>query len=796
MTSLCRLKLEPGTMTSALDRRSAAFVCLLMATLGYLLLALAPPTQSQTSVERRVALVIGNGSYVYSPTLKNAINDGRAMTRLLTQLGFEVFSGIDVNRDAMEDLIASFTEKVQNADVALTFYAGHGIQVDGRNYLLPVDAKLERRADVRRLIDAQWLVEEAGRAKRLALVILDACRDNPLAGLLQTKERSLGVGRGLTMIQHQPPNTLVAYATAADATAADGAGDNSPYTTALLQHLPTPGLEIGLTFRRVRDTVITRTDGRQQPFTYGSLGGEELYLVPKSVPVPPPVAVPSVDYDGRDRTAFDTVRDSSRAEDFAVFLRSYPESALAPFARSRLEELRTRQPQAALTPPTAPQPRVEPAPRVPIPVPVPSAVESPLPAQIEVALRLGRTDWVRLQQALTALGFNTGGSDGRPGPNTRRAIGNWQKSKDQEITGYLSPLQRDLVLAEAQPKLAALVPSPPSPSPPPAPPSPPQQRPAPEPAVGVYPEKAQPKPPALPDDSGAEAKDRHAGEVYKDCAECPEMVTVPAGNFLMGSPNDETGRSENEGPRRRVEIASPLAIGRFEVTFAEWDACVEDGGCNAYAPSDEGWGSRQPAGGECQLVRRGSLRRVAEPTHGPSVSHAERGRVGVRGARGQHHDLPHWRHHLDRRGELQRHHGPQQRRARRVPAGHHRGRLARVERLWSLRRSRQCGGVGGRLLALKLQPGPERWLGLDDGRELRGTYPPRRQLVRRCLEPARRRPPERTARYARQRRRLPCRARRDALGRPPLRWTRAQRTSSWMWLSRRFSAGKAVRESV
>lgn len=232
------------------------------------------------TAQARVALVIGNGAYRNAPRLPNPPNDARAMADLLRGLGFTVIEGIDLDRGAMEELLRRFETEARQADVALTFYAGHGIQVDGTNYLLPIDATLVQRADLRRLISADWLVEDAALAKRLAIVILDACRDNPLANNLRSNERSLGVGRGLALPQVQPPNTLIAYATKENATAADGEGRNSPFTTALLEHLATPGLEVGLAFRRVRDTVFKTTNGVQQPFTYGSLGAEEFYFAP------------------------------------------------------------------------------------------------------------------------------------------------------------------------------------------------------------------------------------------------------------------------------------------------------------------------------------------------------------------------------------------------------------------------------------------------------------------------------------------------------------------------------------
>jgi uncharacterized caspase-like protein len=325
------------------------------AALGLLVL-LVQAAHAQPGPARRVALVIGNGAYENAPALPNPANDARAMAGMLRRVGFEVLEGVDLDREAMEELLARFEERAREAEAALAFFAGHGVQVDGRNYLLPIDARLEQKADLRRQIQADWLVEDAGRAKRLALVILDACRDNPLARSLQASGRGLGVGRGLAQIQDQPPNTLVAYATAADATAADGEGANSPFTAALLEHLPTPGLEIGLALRRVRDAVIARTGGEQQPFTYGSLGGEEFYLAPlppaagagpagAGLAAPPPT-VEAPRREDAEVAFWRSVEGSRDAGDLEAYLRRFPDGVFAGLARNRLKALR-----AAAVPP-------------------------------------------------------------------------------------------------------------------------------------------------------------------------------------------------------------------------------------------------------------------------------------------------------------------------------------------------------------------------------------------------------------------------------------------------------------
>jgi uncharacterized caspase-like protein len=241
---------------------------------------LAPPAG------RRVALVIGNGAYQDAPALANPPNDARAVAVSLRRLGFDVMEGIDLNRSGMEDALLAFAREAEAADDALVFYAGHGIQVDGRNYLLPIDVRLNDVRDLRRYLTADQVISDAAGAQRFALVILDACRDNPFVrSLAQRRGRqAVAVGRGLAKPSFAPPNTLIAYATAADEVAADAvtAGDgitpHSPFTAALLRYLEEPGLEVGLLFRRVRDAVVDVTLGQQVPFTYGSLGGTEIYL--------------------------------------------------------------------------------------------------------------------------------------------------------------------------------------------------------------------------------------------------------------------------------------------------------------------------------------------------------------------------------------------------------------------------------------------------------------------------------------------------------------------------------------
>jgi hypothetical protein len=295
-------------------------------------------------------------------------------------------------------------------------------------------------------------------------VILDACRNNPLARAFQAKQRSLGVGRGLAVIEGEPANTLIAYATAADATASDGAGEHSPFTAALLEHLTAPGVELRLVMGRVRDTVIARTGGEQRPFTYGSLGGDEFYFVPKPAeperPDPPPPAAPGAatrsDSDQRaTELAFwqSAERRDTRAAYEAYRGRFCPGGDFCALADDALEQLQT----AALPPEPDPE-------RTPLP---PPPAFAPSPAELEAALGLTWQHWRQIQGALTALGFDTGGSDGRPGPATRRAVADWQATRHQEATGYLGFAQDRQIVDEARRgSAAAMTPPPPPPLPP------------------------------------------------------------------------------------------------------------------------------------------------------------------------------------------------------------------------------------------------------------------------------------------------------------------------------------------
>src|SRR6266567_5626173 len=240
--------------------------------------------------EKRVALVIGNSTYQRVAPLSNPARDADATSEMFKSAGFSVVTfkhdlGVNEMRRALRD----FSDDVRDADVAIVYYAGHGMEIDGINYLIPVDATLERDIDAfdeAIPLDRVLMVTEP--AKQLRLVILDACRDNPFGKNMKHTVASRAVGRGLAKVEPASPNTLIAFAAKAGSTAGDGDDKNSPFTAALLKYLPRPGLDLRKAFGFVRDDVLKVTHNRQEPFIYGSLGGDDVALVP----APPERAAP------------------------------------------------------------------------------------------------------------------------------------------------------------------------------------------------------------------------------------------------------------------------------------------------------------------------------------------------------------------------------------------------------------------------------------------------------------------------------------------------------------------------
>ncbi|MEM7300391.1 MAG: caspase family protein [Pseudomonadota bacterium] len=239
---------------------------------------------AQEQAERRVALVIGNANYENTRELANPINDASAISFSLKRMGYEVVSGTDLTNAQLKSTVREFATRIVDADVALFFYAGHGVQVYGKNYIIPVDAKLKSEVDLDfEAMDIDLVLRQMMRDAKIKLVFLDACRDNPFVESLTRSmpaSRSTAVGRGLARIT-SAADTMIAYATEPGATAADGKGRHSPFTRALLEHIETPATNLSTIMTRVRGTVYKRTRKRQIPWVNTSLT-DEFFLNPES----------------------------------------------------------------------------------------------------------------------------------------------------------------------------------------------------------------------------------------------------------------------------------------------------------------------------------------------------------------------------------------------------------------------------------------------------------------------------------------------------------------------------------
>jgi len=348
-------------------RRVAAFACAVM-LMG---LGVAPG-----HADKRVALVIGNGAYKNAPALINPKNDAEDVGRSLRGLGFETIVAADLDRGGMNDALDRFSRTVANADVAVFYYSGHGMQFAGKNYLLPVDAKLAAADDVNRfrLLPLDDIMDILQTARGARVIVLDACRNNPVEDDLKRRlasmpgaNRDAFLSRGLGRVA-AGNGLIVAYATQASDVAADGTGHNSPFTAAFLHNVGIPDLDLRQMFFRVQDEVDRQTGGRQRPELSVSLVGEfklNVAAAPADKPqatAPEPRAPATVPIASEAAQAWALTKDTTSTAALEAFIKRFGDTYYADLARLRLRELGEK--QAARTDPTSSPPARPPAPPV------------------------------------------------------------------------------------------------------------------------------------------------------------------------------------------------------------------------------------------------------------------------------------------------------------------------------------------------------------------------------------------------------------------------------------------------
>jgi uncharacterized caspase-like protein len=413
---------------------------------GLLFVWLAEPAVA----ESRVALVIGNGAYRNTPALTNPVNDATAVAAALRRIGFSVTLATDLDKRGLEAQLRDFTRALRSADVGLFYFAGHGLQAEGHNYLVPIDAQLADETDLEfEVTDLDQVLRLMERSAAVNLLFLDACRDNPLAHTLQAalKTRSIAVGRGLT-IADAAAGTLIVYATAPDSVAEDGIGPHSPFTAALLQHMETPGLEIRQILSRVRDTVMKATHDTQIPWDSSSLRGD-FFFIPAAIASQPAVAGASAA--DKEALFWQSIEASTNAKDFEAYLEQFPNGIFAPLARNRIEALATRS--------AAGEASAGPKPDAASTAQMQTAALPPANAataeEAERTLDLSRQQRQEIQRALVLLGFDTIGVDGVFGAKTRQVITAWQRSRGFTATGFLTAEDHAALMAQAAPQVAA-----------------------------------------------------------------------------------------------------------------------------------------------------------------------------------------------------------------------------------------------------------------------------------------------------------------------------------------------------
>jgi hypothetical protein len=399
-------------------------------------------TAQAARADKRVAFVVGNGAYRNVAQLPNPPIDAKAMAAVLRNVGFEVVEGTNLTRDTMTERLLEFGKKAQGADVAVFFYAGHGIAISGTNYLLPIDADIKSEMDVKlgAAINIDLTLDQTMSDAKVKLVFLDACRDNPFAAKIKSNSatRSVSVQSGLAEMK-SGEGTLIAFATGPGQTALDGQeGTNSPFTRALIAHITTPGVEIQQAMTEVRAQVNEETNKGQLPWGHTNLIGS-VYLNPVAAPAPgaaagaAPAAVAATSGGSDVQLEFwRSVKESNKPEELNAYLTNYPNGQFKSLALARIASLEngpsttTRNLTTGIDPATFTD-------------------DANQTTEDQIGLDKGQRRDV--QRRLTGLGFDIKVS-GKFDDDTRSVIRRWQAARGYPSTGFFNKLQHKALLTE------------------------------------------------------------------------------------------------------------------------------------------------------------------------------------------------------------------------------------------------------------------------------------------------------------------------------------------------------------
>jgi peptidoglycan hydrolase-like protein with peptidoglycan-binding domain len=395
--------------------------------------------------DRRVAFVVGNGAYKNVAQLPNPPIDAKAMAAVLRNVGFDVVEGTNLTRDQMTERLLEFGKKAQGSDIAVFFYAGHGIAISGTNYLLPVDADIKSEMDVKlgAAINIDVTLDQTMNDAKVKLVFLDACRDNPFAAKIRsTATRSVNVQTGLAEMK-SGEGTLIAFATGPGQTALDGQeGTNSPFTRALMANITKPGIEIQQAMTQVRAQVNEETNKGQLPWGHTNLIGS-VYLNPAAAPAATPTVeasnappnTPALTVTPASEVELEfwrSIKDSNKPEELNAYLTSYPNGQFKSLALARIASLQDGPSTTTRNLTTG----VDPA-----------TFTDDASQLTEDQIGLDKGQRRDVQRRLTGLGFDTK-VNGRFDDDTRAVLRRWQAARGYPSTGYLNKLQHKALLTE------------------------------------------------------------------------------------------------------------------------------------------------------------------------------------------------------------------------------------------------------------------------------------------------------------------------------------------------------------